>query len=245
MKQFPRLLGSKFLAETYADGSYAAKNGQFGDDTASWKAANILAMMQARQHHPQTIGELGCGGGKILVELAKHLSNTREFHGYEPMPEAFAVCQSRATDKIQFFPQSLDATSASKHYDTLLMIDVFEHVEDYLGFLRGVRELADTFYFHIPLDMSVQMVARMKPFQVLREEVGHLHYFSKDTALATLNQAGYQILDHTYTDGSSSGYGSLKYRIMKWPRKVSYALSPDLAVRFLGGYSLLVAAKKK
>jgi hypothetical protein len=111
--------------------------------------------------------------------------------------------------------------------------------------LRGVRDVADCVYFHIPLDMSVQMVARAKPLKILRDHVGHLHYFSKDTALETLKHSRYEILDWCYTDGSTSSYKTLKYHLMKWPRKLLYALSPDLAVRFLGGYSLLVAAKSK
>jgi hypothetical protein len=30
---------------------------------------------------------------------------------------------------------------------------------------------------------------------------------------------------------------------MRWPRRLLYALSPDFAVRVVGGYSLLVLAK--
>lgn len=93
--------------------------------------------------------------------------------------------------------------------------------------------------------MSVQMVARAKPLQILRDEVGHLHYFSKDTALETLKHAGYNIIEYCYTDGSQGSYNTLKYRLMKWPRRFLYALSPDLTVRFLGGYSLLVCAQVK
>ena len=45
-------------------------------------------------------------------------------------------------------------------FDLLLMLDVFEHVEDYIGLLRAVRSKAKQKLFHIPLDLSVQSVLR-------------------------------------------------------------------------------------
>jgi len=36
---------------------------------------------------------------------------------------------------------------------------------------------------------------------------------------------------------------ALTSRIMQLPRRVMFAINPDLAVRVLGGYSLLVLAK--
>lgn len=233
------------VASMYLDGTYAKQNAEFGDDNALWKAKNICSMLDQHQQKLNRICELGCGGGGILLEIAKMRPDINELHGYEPMPEAFAVCATRENDKIKFFPHTLGPDTRVERYDALIMSDVFEHIEDYLGFLRGVSHIADAYYFHIPLDMSVQMVARAKPLEILRQQVGHLHYFSKDTALASLEHAGYQILDWVYTDGSSSNYKTLRYQIMKFPRKVMFALAPNLAVRFLGGYSLLVVAKKK
>lgn len=236
---------SDSVASIYLDGTYAGKNNLFGDDNAAWKAANVHAMMTRRSHLPTRLCELGCGGGGILLELQKLRPEVLEIHGYEPMPEAYEVCKSRQNETLKFFNQTLGPDFQGVRYHAMLMFDVFEHIEDYLGFLRGVRHVADCVYFHIPLDMSVQMVARAKPLKILRDNVGHLHYFSKDTALETLKHSGYEILDWCYTDGSTSSYKTLKYQLMKWPRKLLYALSPDLAVRFLGGYSLLVAAKSK
>ncbi len=79
-------------------------------------------------------------------------------------------------------------------------VDVFEHVEDYIGFLRKVARLARYGIFHIPLDISVQSILRDLPMNN-RRTAGHLHYFMKDTALATLDYAGLEILDWFYTPG--------------------------------------------
>lgn len=98
--------------------------------------------------------------------------------------------------------------------------------------------------FHIPLDLSVQSVLRAWPIEKLRANVGHLHYFFKDTAIATLKDCGYSVIDYKYTASRlelpNQAFSST---LMRLPRKLLFSINPDLAVRLLGGYSLLVLAE--
>ena len=98
--------------------------------------------------------------------------------------------------------------------------------------------------FHIPLDLSVQSVLRSTPILKLRREVGHLHYFTKETALLTLEHAGYEVVDYFFTATAvelpDRGW---KANLMKLPRRLLNAVSPDWAARLFGGYSLMVLAK--
>jgi hypothetical protein len=75
------------------------------------------------------------------------------------------------------------------------MMDVFEHVDDYLGFLKLCKGRAKNTMFHIPLDISAQAVLRNQLIDS-RNSVGHLHHFIKDTAIATLVDSGYEIVDY-------------------------------------------------
>ena len=126
----------------------------------------------------------------------------------------------------------------------VLVADVIEHVEDYFGFVRGVKDLGTWKVFHIPLDLSAQSIARMWPIMNLRAGVGHIHYFTKDTALALLRDCGYEILDWRYTASRLElPNQALSSRIVAVPRRVMHKLNADLAVRVLGGYSLLVLAR--
>jgi hypothetical protein len=131
-----------------------------------------------------------------------------------------------------------------EYFDIALAVDVFEHVENYFGFLRRLKAKAEYKIFHIPLDLSVQTVLRASPIIKWRRSVGHIHYFTKETALETLKDTGYEILDYFYTAGSlelpNRGW---KTNVLKIPRKIAFAANKDLAVRLLGGYSLLVLAK--
>jgi len=129
-------------------------------------------------------------------------------------------------------------------FDLVMAIDVFEHVEDYFGFLRKLKNRGTYKIFHIPLDLSVQSVLRSSPILKERSSVGHIHYFTKETALETLRDTGYEVVDYFYTNSSlelkNRGW---KANLMKLPRALFYSIHKDLSVRIFGGFSLLVLAK--
>jgi cyclopropane fatty-acyl-phospholipid synthase-like methyltransferase len=228
------------LAKIYQDGTYASKNSAFGDDNADIKIHNAVKACDDFKLKPRKIAEVGCGGGAILLGVAEALAVDSAV-GFEPMPEAYTVAKSRETNQVIFCNETVGPES-SFDFDLVLCFDVFEHVEDYFSFLRNLRNIGKNFLFHIPLDMSAQMVARGEPIQRVRDEVGHIHYFSKDSALASLRDCGYKIAGSFYTCGADGNYSGRLFRMIKIPRKIAFALDPDLAVRVLGGYSLMVWA---
>jgi hypothetical protein len=153
------------------------------------------------------------------------------------------MCKKKGRQNLQFFlKDSLDERETS--FDVVMAIDVFEHVEDYCGFLRNLRTKGKYKIFHIPLDLSVQAVLRSSPILRGRASVGHIHYFTKETALATLKDTGYEVVDYFYTNGSlelpNLGW---KTNLLKLPRRLLFSIHQDLTVRILGGFSLLVLAK--
>ena len=131
-------------------------------------------------------------------------------------------------------------------FDVLLMCDVFEHVRDPFTFLELSRLHASYFMFHIPLDLSASSVLRGAPLMKIREKVGHLHYYTKDLALATLRDTGYEIISWQYTGASlNSPNRSWKTRLAGMLRRLVYAVHKDFGVRLLGGETLIVLTKAK
>lgn len=229
--------------EIYQTGEYLTKNPTWHTEDSPWKASNILKIIARNKLKPTTICEIGCGAGEILNQLYQQMQTDVSFTGYEISPQAFELCQTRSKERLQYKLANI-IDDGNAFYDTVLAIDIFEHIEDYLGFLRKIKNKGIYKIFHIPLEMSVQMVLRSKPIMRARNEVGHLHYFSKETAIATLKDAGYEIIDHFYTAGMSDlPAKSLKTLLAKLPRKFLFGLNQDLTVRVMGGYSLMVLAK--
>jgi hypothetical protein len=124
-----------------------------------------------------------------------------------------------------------------------MLIDVIEHLENPLEFLRRSLPRASWFIFHIPLDLHAQGAIRSTPIVSARQRTGHLHYWNKDLALAMLQECGLGIRHWEYTSGTVDLPTDLwRRRLARYPRQLLFALAPDLAVRLLGGYSLLVLA---
>ncbi|WP_437967244.1 class I SAM-dependent methyltransferase [Sorangium sp. So ce260] len=229
-------------AELYTQGGYLERNKTWHVEDSPWKARQILRILQKNHIQPKSVYEVGCGAGEILNQLHQQLPASVEFHGYDISPQAFQLAKAREKDRLTFHQENLLEKDVS--CDVLMMIDVIEHVEDYYSFLRKLKDKAEYKILHIPLDLSVQGILRMKPILELRKSVGHIHYFVKQTALASLQEAGYEIIDCFYTSGAVDlSSKSLKARMLRLPRRLLFSLNQELAVRVLGGYSLLVLAR--
>lgn len=224
----------------YIEGRYSEDHATWHDEDADWKAAQIAQFLRDEAVVPKSICDLGCGTGGVLAELGRALPGV-ELVGYDISPHAVAL----AGEKHPGIDVRIGGVAdVSERFDLVMLVDVFEHVEDYLGFLRSIFPLCNRLLCHIPLEMTAMMVARERPMLEARREFGHLHYFSKATALATLEDAGFDVVSSRYTPASVD-FPSLtpRMKIAKWPRKIGFRFAPDLAVRILGGYSLLVLAR--
>ncbi|HDY88951.1 MAG TPA: class I SAM-dependent methyltransferase [bacterium] len=226
----------------YEDGTYFDNNPTWHEEDSPWKAKKIVKIMKKNNVNPTTICEVGCGAGEILNCLLHELGEKVVFCGYEISPQAFEICRKKTKHNLHF--QLKDLLEEELMFDVLMAIDVFEHVEDLFGFLRKLRGKGIYKIFHIPLDLSVRTVISGSHLLNARRTVGHIHYFTKETAIATLKDAGYEIVDHFYTSSS------LELPNRRWKsnrlnplRKWGFLIHQDMAVRILGGFSLLVLAK--
>jgi 2-polyprenyl-3-methyl-5-hydroxy-6-metoxy-1,4-benzoquinol methylase len=178
------------------------------------------------------------------VQLAQRLDANTRFTGYDISPPAIEMARTRESEYLTFVLGDITAQRPPTTFDLLLAMDVIEHVEDPVGFLRALRPHADLAIFHIPLDMTAQAVARNLIISTCREPFGHLHYFQKETALAALADAGYELLDWSYTPSSFVRRPqNARGRMIQGVRRVLFRARPDLTQRLLGGWSLLALVR--
>ena len=227
----------------YETGEYLAHNESWHTEDSPWKARDILRMLRKNEINAKTVCEVGCGAGEILRQMSYHLPRDTQFHGYEISPQAYAMTHERASDRLHFYLKDLLEEDPSVTYDVVMAIDVFEHVENDFGFVRQLRPRGTYQIYHIPLDISVNGILQDK-FMYGRKTVGHIHYYTKETALALLQDTGHQIIDYFYTpDSLELPRKTLKSKLAKYPRKLMYGIKPDLTVKLFGGFSLLVLTR--
>jgi len=237
-----KISGKVLERNMYMDGGYLDKNPLWHIDESPFKVSQILRMIQRHHLHPKTVCEVGCGAGEVLKLLQERLHKDCSFCGYDISPQALEMCKARANERLQFKLADI-IQEEETFFDMILVLDVIEHVEDYFGFLNGIRRKGDLKIFHFPLDLSVQAVARKRGLLKRRELYGHIQYFTKETALETLKDVGYELLDSFYTPRCIDLAKETIQKIAVLPRKLCFAIHQDLTVRILGGYSLLVLAR--
>lgn len=225
----------------YTDGSYLAKTGGTWHLEDSLFKAQRIASMLARHNEvkPNTICEIGCGAGGILAELQNMLPNHIDFTGYDISPQAHGLSARLLNPRCQFILG--DAFADDSQYDLVLVMDVIEHVEDYFSFLRHAREKGTWKLYHIPLDAYVSGILRGNNSW---DSVGHLHLFTIETALKSLQHTGHQVVDWTFTDSSiATPRKTTREKVANLVRRPLAKLSTKFAARLMGGYSILVLAK--
>ncbi len=225
----------------YTDGSYLLATGSnWHIEDSAWKAKNIATMIKRNGLSPGSFCDVGCGAGEIIRLLSAEFPEAK-FVGYDISPQANDLSRSRQTETVTF--RHADIVQEQVSFDLLLATDVLEHVEDYMGFLRGLNPKANFKIFHIPLDISVMSLLHGSMITA-RQSVGHLHYFTKETALATLQDCGYKIIDSFFTAAFTDRPSKTTTgRVAKIPRRILFRLSPAITAKFLGACSLMVLAQ--
>jgi SAM-dependent methyltransferase len=234
------------MASIYETGQYMELNPSYHVQDSPWKARQIAGVINRHSLRPRSVAELGCGAGAILGALSKQgVLESARFFGYDISPKAIELARRTNDSRITFLCQDLLSPENAERFDLLLVVDVVEHVPDYLGFLARCRPKAEHKIFHIPLDLHVSALLR-NSFMAGRYSVGHLHYFTADSAIATLKDSGYEILESAFTNPAIDLFRqspTVKKGLANIPRWAISRFSTGLAARLLGGYSLLVLAR--
>jgi SAM-dependent methyltransferase len=229
--------------ERYVNQEHLEKVPEWHTEESPWKVRHIRQLLERNQLSPKGICEVGCGFGEVLRLMQNDMSEECEFWGYEISPVALEQAEKQANSRLHFKLADFTRESTAP-FDLLLALDVVEHVADYLGFLQEIRPKGQYKIFQVPLELSVQTVIRHRALLKQRDSMGHLHYFTKETFLRSLEDCGYEVIDYVYTSSSLElPTHVLTTKLMKVPRQLLSAANKDLAARVLGGYRLMVLAR--
>jgi SAM-dependent methyltransferase len=239
---------TRSLTSRYVDGTYQQEVKGWHISDSPWKAARVLQMLDKNGIRPSSVTDLGCGVGQVLVEMQRRMGADVVFRGYDISPQAVEIARRNAGDRLTFVKKDFLLSDVDPP-DVLLVLDVFEHVPDYLGFLLSLNKRAKWFVFHIPLDLSVQSLWRGS-YRVVakRRKYGHLHAFTREMAVETLCDTGYEVVDHVYTNDheiDNSPPRGLRPRLMYELRRQLFRQWPDFAVFMFASFNLLVLAKSR
>lgn len=157
----------------------------------------------------------------------------------EPNPEWAE--RARPSYRAVFAATVEDAPLAARSYRTIVCGDVLEHTADPVAVLRQLRAVATpdaVFIISLPhvAHLAIRLLLLLGRFPQMERGIldrTHLHFYTRDTAEATLRAAGLRIA-HAYPTGLPldelwpAGEGSAPYRFVQRAQHLALRLAPRL-----------------
>jgi ubiquinone/menaquinone biosynthesis C-methylase UbiE len=226
--------------EIYKSDEYSKMHPDWHIVDSPWKADKVTKIVNQNNIEFDSVCEIGCGVGEILVQLQTNSFKDKSFYGYEISPFAYNEAIKRENDKLKFYLKDI-AEIKDNSYDLVLIMDVIEHVEDLYGFLAKIKTKGKYKVFHIPLDLSIMNLLFKKIVQ-RRKLSGHIHYFTRETALETLKDSGFEIHNWVYTNGSIEiPAKSMKQKLKKFVNLILSIIAPEFATIVFGNSVMVLA----
>jgi ubiquinone/menaquinone biosynthesis C-methylase UbiE len=233
---------SSLYGEIYKDGTYLKNNPTWDMEDANYKTTHILKLLAKYNINAKSILDIGCGSGRILVELKNKLPLDTNFYGVDISPQAIELAKSINEANINIELRDITTNKLSDKYDLTLVIDVIEHVEDYFKIIRELREVSNYTLFHIPLDLCIWSLFREKMLIESKQRVGHIHNFTEDFMKSILTDHGFEIISAIYTEPLNK-VKNFKQSIVEFLRKLLFTINPRFCSKTIGGMSLMVLVK--
>ncbi len=227
----------------YNNEIYLKTNSNWHQEDSPFKVSVIKKMIRKNNIKFNTCADVGCGAGLITELLSKTYPNI-SFVGFDLSKDVYLFWQKRTKrENLKFI--NGDIHDFDKSFDLILCLDVFEHIEDYFKFLKKLKKSGNKFIFNIPLDMNVMKVIT-NGIKLARTEVGHLHYFNEYTALETLKDCGFKVIDSFLSTAFLSVPPRNIRQLAVLPlRLITLIFGKSVGAKIFGGQSLVVYAEIK
>lgn len=231
------------INDRYLNSEYLQANPQWHAEDAPWKALNVKDILTRNNINPISLCEVGCGSGQVLSELSK-LYKEAKFHGFDISPDACQLWTKTSSERLELFYEDILISDHPQRYEVLMLLDVLEHVPNPWEFLQGLRNRADYFVFHFPLEFTAINALRRGVFSDARKKVGHIHYFNDELALCLLQECGFEVIDLFFTRAYTTAPNrTIRSKLAGLPRGILGSVSASFSSRLLGGDTLMVLAR--
>jgi SAM-dependent methyltransferase len=233
--------GSAELRDVYeaqydASGKDARRAGEWRALCAQNKADHVAELAARLPEPPRTVAEVGCGDGVLLSALeARGVGEVR--HGFEISERAVALAAGRPEiDRVERF-DGITLPAPDDAYDLGVLSHVLEHVPEPGPLLRETARVARAVVVEVPLEDNRS--ASRSSARRGREQVGHLHRFSREDVHALATAAGLAVAAEladplpraVHTFHARGAAGRAKAEVKAVLRRTLFAAAPGAAER--------------
>ena len=141
------------------------------------------------------VAEVGAGSGNFSKRLLQ--SNLEKLYAFEPSNDMFPLLEAstRGDKKVEAIHGFFDVEQGRETFDTILYINVLEHVEDDVAEMKKVRKSLGP-----GGHLLVFVPALPFLYSNFDEQIGHFRRYTKTSLVSVVEQAGLTIEKVRYFD---------------------------------------------
>ena len=233
----------------YVNGKYWEENETLHEEDSDFKFQHFLTLLKRNPLITiSNIVDLGCGAGRIIWNFSKEYPDSKCV-GVDLSEKIIQYAKEKYNRQNLTYYTQTEFNEKQEEFKLVVLADVFEHIEDYIGFLKDVRSKYQYQLFNIPLDLSIKYLLNDRPLK-MRSSVGHLHYFYDKLILKILEDNGFKVIDYLYANNIETetewrnSFLKYKHLIKKYILKGLVSLfGESLVSKLYGGFSLTVLCR--
>jgi SAM-dependent methyltransferase len=153
---------------------------------------NAWVFSRFRRHLGRNVLEVGCGSGNFTTLIA---ADGRQVTGCDLHAPYVDIARARLAGYPQARVLCADATQAAfgDGYDTVVLLDVLEHIADDVGFLTRLRAT---------LRPGGRIILKVPAYRWLYcgmdRAIGHYRRYDRASLRATLRAGGFEVVEQRY-----------------------------------------------
>ena len=230
--------------DKYITGYYWKEHNDLHEIDSDFKYNNIKRLLNNNNSiRFKEIRDIGCGSGRIIYNFSKLYPNIN-CYGYDLNIDLIKTNNIKYKSNNLFYDTKFDFND---NQSLILILDVFEHVENYIEFLNNYNKF-NYIVFNIPCDLSIFSLLFNKTIKRYSSE-SHLHFFYDDLIFFILEKNGYEIIDYLYTNNPKHWFLTYKtpskFIYYCFSEFISFIFTKKIANRIFGFYSITVLCKSK
>jgi len=175
----------------YSDGTYISSNPSLHAEDSAYKMSYVVKLLEKVSLNRSQINILDIGGGagllgKFVCEWFVNRGYTVSAHALDLSEEMLELQKTNNPHIEKTFIGDI-AQLGEEVFDLVLMIDVIEHIENCEQFAHNLNKYTKYIIYNIPIEInffdSLRNIAmRNRYYQIQTESLGHIHFFSSQTA---------------------------------------------------------------
>lgn len=183
---------------------YIKNNPDLGSKDVASKVKSIKEIINQNKIIPNSILDIGCGSGAILLSLLSDYKIDKSC-GIDISEIMINTAIKKDEQKLSSWIRSGIFDADFRSFDLVLAIDIIEHIKDDDALLKKLVNWGNLFVVKVPIeDNYVVNIVKYLSFGIIdsskstEEKYGHIHHYSEKAFTELVKNSGYEILQKNY-----------------------------------------------